>query len=444
MIIKSHADAYTLAEGIFSALREGEILKINFINLRKEGIHFVVSGQSHREGREGVYMSSELADFVLYPERKRVNDALRSNVELFATLLSRVPAELAPEAPEAPAELAIELTEEAAEEYARLECIGEYHLWLTGLDGAAGVAYAELTAEEGARLRYLGGAHRDWPEDITPSSYYENAAEELNIYARRAGYANARAASAALRPAYEARQQAIADARIDAAIGRREAAKKSAATRRRNREAMARTNRVMREAAEAAIAGVGAYVTNAVNGSMNGHTAPALEPTPAPAPAAAEPTINAVNISSHGRVDTPAPGSAVWELKYNYCYEGATFNEAFSRVVLAQLRLSRISEAAMSGIFDADHRLTDLLIGLWDYRLAVATGLYKGVDYDLARINAALHIRETLPALYSEVYNAVIRGQRPMSILLWYAYSSYAEKIGAGAVCLLIDHCIRD
>ena len=442
MIIKSHADAYRLAERIHNAMTEGEILRINFINLRKEGIHFVVSGQSHNEGREGVYMSSELADFVLYPERKRVNDALRSNVEFFTALLSRVPAELAPEAP---AEPVIELTEAAAEEYARLECIGEYNLWLTGLDGAAGVAYAELTAEEGARLAYLGGAHRDWPDDITPSSYYENAAEELNIYARRAGYANARAAAAALRPAYEARQQAIADAKIEAAIGRSEAAKKSAATRRRNREAMARTNRVMREAAEAAARADGAlfaqhgYEDNtdteaAEIARMNGHTAPA----------AAEPAINAVNIFVNGRLDNPAPGSAVWELKYDYHYEGATFEEAFSRCVLAQLRLSRLSEGAMSGIFDGDHRLTDVLIGLWDYRLAVASGRYRGVEFHLARVNAAIDIRDNHLSFYRTVQDCLAHNQSPMDILLWYAGTSWAGKIAAGPVCLLIDHCLRD
>ena len=78
-IIRSHDDAYTVASAIYEWLQEGQAIDINFIRIRKQGIYLFAVGQAHRcnEG-EQPYIACEFADFVLWPERKRINDALRS------------------------------------------------------------------------------------------------------------------------------------------------------------------------------------------------------------------------------------------------------------------------------------------------------------------------------------------------------------------------------
>ena len=81
-MIRSHADAYELAQVIDNALAEGETLTLHLLQIRKQDDRLYAIGQSHRcdEG-EQKYVPCEFADFVLWPERRRVNDWLRWKVQ---------------------------------------------------------------------------------------------------------------------------------------------------------------------------------------------------------------------------------------------------------------------------------------------------------------------------------------------------------------------------
>lgn len=76
-IIRTHQDAYDTANEIERILGNGQtVVSMNWINIKSVDGRFQVEGQSHRGN---LYYKSELADFVLFPERKRWNDAVRSN-----------------------------------------------------------------------------------------------------------------------------------------------------------------------------------------------------------------------------------------------------------------------------------------------------------------------------------------------------------------------------
>lgn len=76
--IRSHDDAYALAKAIDNTLAEGESKSFNLITVTKRDIWLYVTGQIYNDGKETKFVPCELADFVLYPERKRVNDALKA------------------------------------------------------------------------------------------------------------------------------------------------------------------------------------------------------------------------------------------------------------------------------------------------------------------------------------------------------------------------------
>lgn len=75
-IIKSHRDAATVAYQIEDA---GQALNLNMIKVEIIDGFIYATGQEHRYG-EGPqrYTASEFAEFVLWPERKRVNDWIRT------------------------------------------------------------------------------------------------------------------------------------------------------------------------------------------------------------------------------------------------------------------------------------------------------------------------------------------------------------------------------
>jgi hypothetical protein len=78
-MIRSHNDAYELATALDNTLAEGESVNINFIIIRKENDRLYATGQIHRHGEgEQKYVPCEFADFVIWPERKRFNDAIRN------------------------------------------------------------------------------------------------------------------------------------------------------------------------------------------------------------------------------------------------------------------------------------------------------------------------------------------------------------------------------
>ncbi len=91
--IRSYEDAYEIAEQIIERMEEGQAIGLNAITLRKVSSYRVkVAGaeytheENQRYGREdhlessGHFTSVELGEFILFPERKRVNDALTSGV----------------------------------------------------------------------------------------------------------------------------------------------------------------------------------------------------------------------------------------------------------------------------------------------------------------------------------------------------------------------------
>ncbi len=76
-IIRSYKDAYDTANEIEHKLENGATeVSMNWINIRLVDGKFQVSGHAHGETTYGT--KSELADFVLYPERKRWNDAVKA------------------------------------------------------------------------------------------------------------------------------------------------------------------------------------------------------------------------------------------------------------------------------------------------------------------------------------------------------------------------------
>lgn len=78
-MIRSHNDAYELATAIDNTLSEGQTVNINWMQIRKENDRLYVVGQIHRHDEgEQKYMPCEFADFVIWPERKRFNDAIRN------------------------------------------------------------------------------------------------------------------------------------------------------------------------------------------------------------------------------------------------------------------------------------------------------------------------------------------------------------------------------
>jgi hypothetical protein len=87
--IKSYEDAYQVAEEIIERMDEGQTIGLNAITLRKVNSYSVkVAGaeftyaENQRYGREdhlegaSHFTSVELGEFIFFPERKRVNDAL--------------------------------------------------------------------------------------------------------------------------------------------------------------------------------------------------------------------------------------------------------------------------------------------------------------------------------------------------------------------------------
>lgn len=75
-IIRSREDADTVAAMLDEQLQDGQSVSINLIDITKVDDMFTAIGQTARYS--GKYTPCEFADFVLYPERKRVNDWIRT------------------------------------------------------------------------------------------------------------------------------------------------------------------------------------------------------------------------------------------------------------------------------------------------------------------------------------------------------------------------------
>ena len=77
-MIRSKRDAYKFAEALDNDLADGAKMNLNLIQIRKDNGYLYAVGQNHQCGHEQKYTPAEFADFVLYPERKRINDWIQT------------------------------------------------------------------------------------------------------------------------------------------------------------------------------------------------------------------------------------------------------------------------------------------------------------------------------------------------------------------------------
>lgn len=283
------------------------------------------------------------------------------------------------------------LTEEEAQEYARLELASEAHVAITGLSGAASLEYVELTPSQSERLRFLGSPNTLWPDYIHPMEYAENEFEEADRLARIAGYNNARAMGEALKPAWEAAQQEEADRRLVLRQKRSEAAKRAAATRRANSQAQ----------------------------------------TTEPAP----PLPLKVNISAYDNGE--------WEVQMSQTYTGTSYEAAYYRVIISQLKLARAFEPTIKEDWYAGNTdILDMAIAIWEDRLARATtepGSEQEREYQYRRAVVADSINADYPDLAATVRSMVAARETPAAILLWFVGTRWAKELTVQAIIMLID-----
>lgn len=81
--IKSHLDAYEVAKALEESLAVGESVTWNCVTFRRlDEDYFSVSGyvSDRLLDGSGRFVPSELADVVLFPERRQFNDYIRSRI----------------------------------------------------------------------------------------------------------------------------------------------------------------------------------------------------------------------------------------------------------------------------------------------------------------------------------------------------------------------------
>lgn len=90
-MIRSKQDAYKFAEALDQDVAEGSSRNINLIQIRKENGYIYAVGQNHQCGHEQKYTPAEFADFVIFPERKRINDWITTQKWMALTKWPSVP-----------------------------------------------------------------------------------------------------------------------------------------------------------------------------------------------------------------------------------------------------------------------------------------------------------------------------------------------------------------
>lgn len=287
-----------------------------------------------------------------------------------------------------------ELGEEAAEELAALELMSEARVKITGLEGAAALAYCTPTPLEVHRHRWLGSAAREWPPEEQPYGAIENIFEEADRLARAAGYKNARAMGDDLKVAAEEREAVEWEAQLDKAAKRREAALKGAATRAANRRA-AKLAAMSEEERQRLYETLGGEDTEAAQDTPNDGDIPTPNDGAAPADHPTKITFEAIQ-----------QNAGDFAINFTCRVTGRTFNAAHIRLILAHLQLQKGFEEVSADWWGGDTTIVDTAIAIWEDRLWAATAPH-GQEEDTARRYAIAMVARGINKEYPELAAAL-------------------------------------
>ena len=80
-IIKNQTSAYAVAQALFNSLQDGQTVTWNCVTFTRSDDDLIVGGAlDGTKVHAGKIAPCELADLLLYPERKQFNDYIRSRL----------------------------------------------------------------------------------------------------------------------------------------------------------------------------------------------------------------------------------------------------------------------------------------------------------------------------------------------------------------------------
>lgn len=139
---------------------------------------------------------------------------------------------------------------------------------------------------------------------------------------------------------------------------------------------------------------------------------------------------------------------AKWEASYTHYQEGASYEEAYCKVIIAQLRLARAFELTNDDWWGKDTTITDTAIAIWQNRLERLQSRDGEalMNYRIKRAQVAKWLEADHPELAYEIRSRVWEEGHwtPAKILFWFCASSWVPEVSAEVVILFMDHCRND
>lgn len=136
-----------------------------------------------------------------------------------------------------------------------------------------------------------------------------------------------------------------------------------------------------------------------------------------------------------------APGASDWSMSFTHEQIGATYEETYARIVIAQLKLQRAFEANNDDWWGKDTTITDAAIAIWEERLRRLTMVKASeeeINYHFARAVVSNALNGDFPQLAQHI-RTLAEFCTPAEIVRWFISSEWVNRVSITGVIAFID-----